>query len=60
MVAILRSRRRRLNKQQKMQRLQLIKERYRKLVLEPKQQIALEIASELGDEPSEEFYHVVA
>ena len=53
MIATTHVRRRRLNKRQKMQRLALIKERYRKLVLEPKQQIALEMASELGDDVGE-------
>jgi len=60
MVSTTRARRRRLSKQQKLQRLVLIKERYRKLVLEPKQQIALEIASELGDDTGEDFYQNVA
>ncbi|MEW6356905.1 MAG: hypothetical protein AB1696_11290 [Planctomycetota bacterium] len=39
-----------------MARLELIKERYRKVVLEPKQMIALEIASEFGEEISDMDY----
>lgn len=45
-----------LRLKRKEERLALIKERYRKLVLEPKRQIAIEIASELGEESVEETY----
>ena len=55
MIAIV-SRRPLSSRQRKLARLQLIKERYRKVVLEPKQQIAIEIASEFGDEPGEMGY----
>ena len=50
MIATISIQRPRLMFRRKEERLAFIKERYRKLVLEPKQQIALEIASELGDE----------
>ncbi|NOZ24150.1 MAG: hypothetical protein GXP25_24000 [Planctomycetes bacterium] len=55
MIAIA-TRRPPLSRQRKLARLQLIKERYRKVVLEPKQQIAIEIASEFGDDPDEMGY----
>jgi len=39
-----------LSKEEKRKRLELIKERYRKLVLEPRRRIQLEIEQEFGDE----------
>ena len=43
-------RRSRLDERQKQRRLALIKERYRKLVLEPRRRIQFEIAAEFGDD----------
>jgi hypothetical protein len=42
-------------RRKKLQRLALIKERYRKLVLEPKKQILLEIEDEVSPELELEF-----